>query len=425
MSLYWISRKSQVLYFIVIILSLFLINCESQLPAVEDLSQNPQLPDPLVMMDGTAVEKVEDWYQRRRPEIKKLFQHYMYGYFPEKTEIKFVIKKVDSTLFEGSAIYKEVEIQLHLPNQQKHSINLALFLPGETNKKPPVFMYVNKCGNHTLLDYDGISIIERPWIHPNCRNYYPVRGSRAHYWAIENNVKRGYAIATFHVADMDPDTLNWSDGIHAKYNSFNPDPLTQWSTLTAWAWGLQRVVDYFHMDSDIDTSRICITGWSRRGKAALLAAAFDDRIDLVVPHQSGTGGMALSRMSPEESVKIINDRFPHWFNGNFKKFNDDVTRLPVDQHLLVALIAPRPLMDNAGLQDTWASPHLALQSMKAASTVYEFLGEKGIVGKGFVRDELGDVEMGKLLQYQRDTEHTINIDYWNAMLDFADRQLGE
>ncbi len=175
-------------------------------------------------------------------------------------------------------------------------------------------------------------------------------------------------------------------------------------------------------DPDIDKDRICVTGWSRRGKTALFAAAMDDRIDLVVPHQSGTGGMALSRMNPNETIKRINDVFPHWFNNNFTLFNDDVNRLPVDQHLLVALVAPRPLMDDAGLKDTWASPHLALEGMKAATPVYEFLGEKGIVGEGFVVDSIGKTEIGRLLQFQRDTKHQLDIHYWNAMLDFADIQ---
>jgi len=227
------------------------------------------------------------------------------------------------------------------------------------------------------------------------------------------------------VADLDPDTLNWSDGIHAKYSNAPGDSLSHWGTLAAWAWGIQRVVDYLQLDDTIDNDRICVTGWSRRGKAALFAAAMDERIDLVVPHQSGTGGMALSRMNPEESVEVINTRFPHWFNGNFKKFNKDVSKLPLDQHLLVALIAPRPLMDNAGLQDSWASPNLALENLKVATPVYEFLGTKGIVGKGFTRESIRQTDMGRLLQYQRDTKHTINIDYWNAMLDFADKQLAK
>jgi hypothetical protein len=185
------------------------------------------------------------------------------------------------------------------------------------------------------------------------------------------------------------------------------------------------VIDYLETDADIDQDRICATGWSRRGKAALFAAAMDERIDLVVPHQSGTGGMALSRREPEESVTRINQSFPHWFNDNFTNFNTAVSRLPVDQHLLVALVAPRPLLDCAGLRDTWASPHLALEAMKAANPVYELLGAPGVVGQGYVRNIIGDAKMGRLLQLQRDTEHTLDIGYWNGMMDFADRQFQE
>jgi hypothetical protein len=251
-----------------------------------------------------------------------------------------------------------------------------------------------------------------------------MRGSRTDVWALENTIARGYALATFAAADMDPDKHDWTDGIHAKHPGAPGDANTRWGTIAAWAWGLHRAVDYLETVKDIDNDRICVTGWSRRGKTALFAAAMDERIDLVIPHQSGTGGMALSRMKPEESVARINEVFPHWFNDNFTRFVADVKRLPVDQHLLVALVAPRPLMDNAGLRDTWASPDLALEAMKAATPVYGLLGEKGIVGDGFVMDRIGDQEIGRLLQYRRDTEHELNIDYWNAMMDFADRHLG-
>jgi len=400
-----------------------LLSCNHQLPPPEQLPQQEELPDPLVMMDGTPVRTADDWYQKRRPELKRLFQHYVYGYLPEPPPIKYTIVKTDSTLFENRAIYREVDIELLLPRAKTHHILLSLFIPGSGDQKHPVFIFLNKCGNHTVSEFEGISVVERPWIHQSCRDDYPKRGSRADYWAVRNSVERGYAIATFHCADMDPDTLNWDDGIHARYPNPPGDENSRWATLAAWAWGIHRVVDYLETDSSMDSHKICLTGWSRRGKAALFAAAMDERIDLVIPHQSGTGGMALSRMKPEESIERINTVFPHWFNGNFKKFNQNESRLPLDQHLLVALVAPRPLMDNAGLQDTWASPHLALEALKAASPVYELLGEKGVIGDGFVSDTLGNVKMGKLLQYRRDTEHTINEDYWNAMLDFADRQL--
>ncbi|UCE07110.1 MAG: acetylxylan esterase [bacterium] len=412
------------LFLIVLLLLLIGFTSDQKCPPVEDLPEQADLPDPLKMMDGTPVNTKEDWFNKRRPELKQLFQHYVYGYLPPKPPMKVTIVKQDNNLFNGKATYKEIKLELQLPEDKTHTINLALFVPNNRKAPAPVFMVLNKCGNHKLIDYDGITIIERQWLHRGCKNNFFERGSRAEAWALENTINHGYALATFAVADMDPDKLDWTDGIHANYPTAPGDKDSKWGTIAAWAWGLHRVIDYLETDKDIDSARICVTGWSRRGKAALFAAAMDERIDLVIPHQSGTGGMALSRMNPSESVERINEKFPHWFNDNFAKFGKNVDRLPVDQHLLVALVAPRPLMDNAGLKDTWASPHLALQAMKTATPVYELLGERGIVGNGFVRDEIGDIDFGRLLQYQRDTEHTLNIDYWNVMIEFANRQLG-
>lgn len=395
---------------------------ETKLPSVDELPEQADLPDPLRMMDGTPIRTKDDWYMKRRPELKRLFQHYMYGYLPPKPSVTATIIKKDDRLFNGKATYKEISLALFLPEDKKHTINIALFVPNDISRPVPVFIAVNGCGNHTLLDYKGVSIIEQPWLHRHCKRDYYERGSRAEMWAIENTLDRGYALATFAASDMDPDREDWTDGIHASYPDAPGGEDTRWGTIAAWAWGIHRVIDYIETDTDIDSNRICVTGLSRRGKAALFAAAMDERIDLVIPHQSGTGGMALSRMNPSESVARINEKFPHWFNDNFARFGKNVNRLPIDQHLLVALVAPRPLMDNAGLRDTWASPSLALEALKAATPVYELLGEKGIIGEGFIRDTIGTVEIGRLLQYQRDTGHELNIDYWNAMMDFANRQ---
>jgi hypothetical protein len=401
------------------------IACENQLPRVQDLPVQHELPDPFKMLDGTPIRTIEDWNSLRRPELKRLFQHYVYGYLPPGPPMENKVQKLDTMVFDGHATYREIILTLQLPADQTHSMHIALLIPNDRNEPAPVFVALNACGNHTLVSYEGISIIEHPWQRTSCINRYGSRGSRSDIWAVENIIRRGYALATFCIADMDPDRHDWTDGIHAKYHYAPEGEETQWGTLAAWAWGIHRVIDYLETDVDIDQDRICVTGWSRRGKAALFAAAMDERIDLVIPHQSGTGGMALCRMEPEESVARINRSFPHWFNDNFTTFDTAANRLPVDQHLLVALVAPRPILDCAGLQDTWASPHLALEAMKAATPVYELLGESGIVGQGFVIDTIDNVEMGRMLQLKRDTEHTLNIEYWDAMMDFADWQLRE
>jgi hypothetical protein len=184
-------------------------------------------------------------------------------------------------------------------------------------------------------------------------------------------------------------------------------------------------MDYVETVPEIDPKRMCLIGHSRRGKTVLFAAAMDERVALVVPHQSGTRGMALSRNNDQETVKRINTVFPHWFCGNFKAFNDNETQIPFDQHLLVALVAPRPLLDTAGLKDTWANYESALRNLKAASPVYEFLGAQGIQGDGVVQgdESITGPDFGTIMQFRLDTKHELNKDYWRGILDFADAQL--
>ena len=199
-----------------------------------------------------------------------------------------------------------------------------------------------------------------------------------------------------------------------------------WGTLRAWAWGLERCVDFLVTHSALDPKRICLIGHSRLGKTVLLAGAIDERVALVVPHQSGTGGCALSRDNDQETVQKINDRFPHWFNGAFKKFNGREAALPVDQHLLLALVAPRAVLDTEGERDVWANPPAALRALHAADPVWKFLGASGLHDDGLLSEPqtLAGNAVGKLLQYRCDTGHEMNLGYWNISLDFADAVLG-
>jgi hypothetical protein len=181
-------------------------------------------------------------------------------------------------------------------------------------------------------------------------------------------------------------------------------------------------VDYLLTDPDIDPKRIAVTGHSRRGKTALLAGALDERIALVVPHQSGTGGCALSRDNDQETVDRINRVFPHWFNDIFPRFGDNEARLPVDQHLLIALVAPRALLDTEGSLDHWANPPRAFDALREADRVYKFLGAPGMIAQSphdgstpFTRENTGN-----LAQLRLQTKHTLNQAYWAGILDFAD-----
>lgn len=395
-----------------------------EFPAPTELPSRLELPDPLVSLDGTPVTTREQWVNERRPELLRLFQHYMYGVTPPAPQISARITQDFSPILGGKARLREVEIRFSNLPESAPRIRLALFLPASVKDRPcPIFLGLNKCGNEEVVVDDAVSIDPEAWRHKNCSA--EGRGASADFWCVDYLVSRGYGLATFHESDIDPDQHDFTDGIHAAYPDLNAPPEARWGTIAAWAWGLQRAVDYLVTDPLVDARRIAVIGHSRRGKTALLAGALDERIALVVPHQSGTGGMALSRDSQQETVERINRVFPHWFNDNFTKFDSQVERLPFDQHCLVACVAPRPVFDTEGAKDAWANFPRSLDSLKAATAVYELLGVPGVVGDGLVTAETAITPntVGNLVQCRLEHEHTLNRDFWARILDYAEVKL--
>lgn len=388
------------------------------LPPVASLPETG-LPDPLETFDGEPVETATVWREERREELLQLFRHYVYGYAPEPPKIDATVERT-ATVLDGQATLTEATIRFAELPPDAPSIDLALFIPvGED--EVPVFLGLTREGNHSTVTDDAVTVTD------SGREFgSDERGARASFWCVEELISRGYGFATFHQADIDPDRDDFADGIHPYFEDDLPGPTgTEWGTLAAWAWGLQRAVDFLVTADGVDGDRIAVIGHSRRGKAALLAGATDERIALVVPHQSCTGGVTLSRENDQETVADINRVFPHWFNDVFPAFSGREERLPVDQHLLVALVAPRPLLDTEGARDYWANPGRALDALRAAAPVYDLLGAEGTVGSGLLHegDRITPETAGSLLQYRGETGHLLNRDYWQAILDFADCHL--
>src|SRR5690242_6877579 len=295
-------------------------------PDVAQLPAQPALPDPLVMSSGGRVATREEWVKQRRPELKALFQHYMYGTFPPApAQNHFNVERVDKHFFNGKATKKEITISLGSASNSP-SIQLLLVIPNAVPSAPkpkprayPVFVGVNFCGNHTLVTDTNVAL-PGTWMPKNCpgcvdnRATDAGRGSQVDSWALEQSIDRGYAVATFYYGDVEPDRPDATEGIRACLKLTNDT-----GAIAAWAWGLSRAVDYLVTDPDIDARRIAVVGHSRNGKAAALAAAFDERIAIAIPLQAGCGGTSPSRGQTGESVKVINEKFPHWFNSEFKK----------------------------------------------------------------------------------------------------------
>jgi hypothetical protein len=402
---------------------------EGPFPDAAKLPQSAALPDPLVSLSGERVKTADEWRARRRAELKELFQHYMYGRLPPApAKPSFRETRKDAAFLGGKATLKLVTIT---PGPEgTPPIELLVVVPNERKGPAPVFLAMNFCGNHAIVDDPSVPL-PRLWVYASCRGVdngratAAGRGSQAADWAVEQTIARGYALATFYSGDVDPDQADVVDGVHAhllRAQSGGATPkAADRGAIAAWAWGFHRGVDYLVTDGDIDSKRIAVVGHSRNGKTALLAGAFDERIALSIPHQAGCGGTAPSRGKVGESVKQINDRFPHWFGAGFKAFNDDPTRLPFDQHCLVALMAPRPVLLSNAVEDTWANPDGQFEVLLAAEPVYKLLGAGGCDARQ--RPELGKLVTSRLGYFLRAGKHSMTAEDWKAFLDFADANL--
>jgi len=312
----------------------------------------------------------------------------------------------DRNALNGDAIRKQVKIDFHRNGQY---IMVLMYLPNDAKGKVPVFAGLNFEGNATVNADPAILYPEEE--HARAYGVYSPkeRGCHADRWPVEEIISRGYGVVTFHTSDVDPDFYDgFVNGVHGIFNpERNPRRGDEWGTISAWAWGLSRVMDYLETDPDVDATRVSTIGHSRLGKTALLAGARDQRFAMVVSNCSGCCGAALSRRNYGETVESIIHLFPHWFCDNFYKYADNLDALPFDQHELLALIAPRPLYVGSAEDDAWADPVGERIALQEARKVYRFLG----LGPGLTGNHI------------HEGTHGISIYDWNFYMDFADFNL--
>lgn len=401
------------------------LSAATELPAPETLPWSESLPDPLTTFAGSPVRTRAEW-RPRRAELRRLFQHYMYGYLPRRPAVHPTVEWEDAGFLGGKVTLREVTLRFGPASAPPLSLLVAL--PNGAPAATPAFLGITFCGNHALVDHPRVRIPE-VWMYANHpgvvknRATEAGRGKEQEVWNVAETLERGYTFASVYNGDIDPDVPDFTDGVHPHFRPNTPDAPGphDWGTIAAWAWGMHRCVDYLVTEPRIDRKRIAVVGHSRNGKAALLAGAFDDRIALAIPHQAGCGGTAPSRGKVGESVQRINTSFPHWFNDTFPRFNECPQRLPFDQHCLAALMAPRPVLFSNAVEDTWANPDGQFEMLQAADPVYRLLGVEGLASGA--KPEIGKLTDSRLGYFLRPGKHSMTREDWGAFWRFADRHL--
>jgi hypothetical protein len=338
------------------------------------------LPDPLVLANGKPVHDAKTWNEKRRPEIVRLFEENEYGRAPGKPAgMSFEVFEQGAPALDGKAIRREVTVYFS-KDKAGPKMDLLIYLPAGATKPVPLLLNIGFSANSSTVDDPGIKPGEQ-WGRDKKRGPAPKGGiGRIHPLPF---LSAGIGVATVYYGDIDPDFLGGVPyGVRALYlKPGQTEPAAdEWGSIAAWGWGLSRAMDYLETDKDVDAKRVAIEGVSRLGKTVMWAGAHDTRFAMVIASCSGEGGAALSRRNYGETIAHLVEptRYPYQFCANYQKFAQHVDRLPVDAHMLVALMAPRPVLLQTGDKDTWSDPKGEFLAAVAAAPVYRLLGKQGL-----------------------------------------------
>ncbi|HSI85997.1 MAG TPA: hypothetical protein VK970_19590 [Candidatus Methylacidiphilales bacterium] len=365
------------------------------------------IPNPLLLQSGSRISTIADWRNLRRTELLELFREHVYGRNSvNRPEALWFRKGEEAAALDGAAVRREVHICYSGPGGES-SFPVTLYLPAAVPKPRGVI----------VLIINREDVWSRELVENSCE-----------FWPVRDIVGRGYATAAFYNKDVSPDDA--ADGFKSGvFGVFDP-PLppggeraaNAWGAIAAWSWGASRVVDYLLSEEAWQGVPIAVAGHSRGGKAALWCGAQDERIALTISNNSGNSGAALARTTRGETIEHINRVFPHWFARNYRAYSHDIDSLPVDQHELLALLAPRLAYVCSASEDAHADPHAEFRACVEASEVFRLHGLTGISSESFPAIAQ-PLHGGSIGYHLREGHYDLTRVDWNYFMDFADRSL--
>ena len=367
---------------------------ESKVPALH-------LPDPFVSEKGKQIRSIEDWEKVRRSEIFRLFESEVYGHLPKDFDaISFNVVNEKKNPFPEVADLEEVDITVSR-NGKSHTMRVNFFLPKSQKGPFPVILLINY-----LPKYPDGKLVDES------------------FWPVPELIQRGFATASFHAETVAPDDAKtYQNGIISTLYPEQIGKVDGLKAFGAWGWAAMRAMDYFEQHPRIDAKKSILVGHSRTGKTALWTSANDPRWAITYANESGCGGAALSKRKFGETVEAINNRFPHWFADNFRKYNGKEETLPLDQHLLPGLIAPRAVYYSSARGDQWADPKGEYLGIQLGSRVAaEIYGKKAVFEKSF-KELNGPVHLESVGYHIREGKHDLTWEDWRMFLEFVSSNL--
>jgi hypothetical protein len=382
----------------------------------------------LTMRDGTPVRTAAQWKAKRRPEILALYEDHVHGHSPPAPkDVTFTVVEQDAKALGGSAHRKQIEVRFS-KKPDAPVMHLLLYTPAAAKRPVPVFLVLHFNGNWAIVDDPGVQLYEI-WDRKTKQKARPpadVKRGSSKEWDVPLLLARGYGVAAIHYGEIEPDFEGGAGqpfGVRALFAKPDqpqraPD---EWGAIGAWAWGMSRGLDYLLTDRQVDGKNVIAVGQSRLGKTVLWAGAQDQRFAMVVSSCSGEGGAALSRRDYGENLDNMTSRYLYQFSENFKRYNKNWNDLPVDAHMLIALMAPRPLLLNTGSEDKWSDPRGEFLAAQAASPAWALFGKQGVANDP--QPALDTPLLRDLAFHEHTGRHAILATDWKVFLDFADSYL--